>query len=104
MINYFHLILLLFLSILMYSIKVESFNNTWSYRHPKYYPYLNSNPNTNTIIPIFYTHTNYPWNNMQIGTRRRMSWDLRGDPYIVYPRYYPWNNPEVIPIQNKSIC
>jgi hypothetical protein len=38
-----------------------------------------------------------------LDTRRNMSYDLRGDPYIKYQQVSPWNNPETFPIRNRSI-
>lgn len=41
------------------------------------------------------------FNNVQYGTRRNMSYDLRGDPYIPFREVSPWNNPETFPIRNR---
>ena len=81
-VNLMLLVLIGVLMFIVYSIKTEQFTN----------------------IPVLYTHTNLPWWNTQIGTKRRMSWDLRGDPYIIPPTNLIWGNPEAYPIRNKSIC
>jgi len=47
--------------------------------------------------------TNFLFNNMQEGTRRNMSYDLRGDPYIPFEPVSPWNNPETFPIRNRQM-
>lgn len=43
------------------------------------------------------------FNNVQSGTRRNMSYDLRGDPYIPFRQVSPWNNPESFPIRNREM-
>ena len=49
------------------------------------------------------TYTEYPFWNIQIGTKRNMSYDLRGD--IPIPMHYvgPWLNSPHIPIYNKPL-
>lgn len=37
------------------------------------------------------------------GSRRNMSLDVRGDPYIPYTAVSPWNQPEVLPIRNREM-
>ena len=36
-------------------------------------------------------------------TRRNMSYDLRGDPYIPYTPVSPWYQPSVGPIRNRPL-
>jgi hypothetical protein len=43
------------------------------------------------FIPFFMDHTNLPWWNSR-RTTRNMSYDLRGDPLIIQPRQFIWNN------------
>lgn len=54
-------------------------------------------------IPILNGYTDLPWNNMMVGTKSNMSYDLRGDPIIIPHVSYPWNNPETYPIYNPPI-
>ena len=54
--------------------------------------------------PIYYvTHTNFPFWNMQLGTTRNMSYDIRGDIPIKRTLTGPWLNPETRPIYNKPL-
>jgi len=48
-------------------------------------------------------YTNHPFWNIQLGNKRNMSYDIRGDPYI--PRTYtgPWNQSTLTPIRNPPI-
>ena len=48
-------------------------------------------------------HTNFPFNNTRLGNTTNMSYDLRGDPLIIPPEEYTWNNPGSYPIYNTSI-
>ncbi len=50
-----------------------------------------------------FTHTNQILNNLQLGKRRNMFYDLRGDPHISFINFSPCNNPETFPIRNRSI-
>ncbi len=43
------------------------------------------------FIPFFMDYTNLPWWNSR-GSTRNMSYDLRGDPLIIPPRQFIWNN------------
>jgi hypothetical protein len=49
------------------------------------------------------THTNFPFWNTQLGSRRNMSYDIRGD--IPIPKQYvgPWLQGTRIPIINKPL-
>jgi len=40
---------------------------------------------------------------LQFGTKRLMSYDLRGDPYIPYVSVSPWNQVTNFPIRNREI-
>jgi hypothetical protein len=52
--------------------------------------------------PNYYTHTEFPFMNTQMGTTRNMSYDLRGDYYI--PKMWtPFNMSSYVPIRNRSI-
>ena len=51
----------------------------------------------------YFDHTNFLFNNTRLGTTNNMSYDLRGDPIIIPPEQYIWNNPETYPIYNTSI-
>ena len=56
------------------------------------------------IDDVYYgTHTNFPFWNTQLGSRRGMSYDLRGD--IAIPDYInmPFNMSSRIPIRNRPL-
>lgn len=54
--------------------------------------------------PFHYrTHTNFPFWNMQLGTTRNMSYDLRGDMPIHRTPTGPWLQSSVTPIKNKPL-
>ena len=53
----------------------------------------------NNVIPIFGFDLLKP----QMRYTKNMSYDLRGDPIIIPPNEYIWNNPEVIPKFNRDI-
>lgn len=53
--------------------------------------------------PHLQTYTNYPFWNLQVGSKRGMSYDLRGDIPIPY-RQFAWNNGTRIPIRNKPLA
>lgn len=48
----------------------------------------------NPKIPLLNGYTNFPWWNTQHETRKGMSYDLRGDPYVIPQKKYIWNNYE----------
>lgn len=55
---------------------------------------------------LLLTHSNYPFNNYQIGRKKFMSYDLRGDVPIINDEMYstiPWNVGTSIPIYNKPL-
>lgn len=52
----------------------------------------------NNVIPII----DFNWWKPKIRYTKNMSYDLRGDPLIIPPREYVWNNPEVIPKFNRD--
>jgi len=47
------------------------------------------------FIPMFMDHTNLPWWNTK-RTTRNMSYDLRGDPLVIQPQQFIWNNSNLI--------
>lgn len=40
---------------------------------------------------------------MMSGSKRNMSHDIRGDPYIPYVPVSPFNQPEVLPLRNREM-
>lgn len=50
-----------------------------------------------------FTHTMFPWWNVQLGSTKNMSYDLRGDPPIRHSYIGPWNISPYYPIQNKPL-
>ena len=72
---------------------------------------LNINENFNNKIYLLEypnntsdkTHTNFPWWNSQIGTKKNMSYDLRGDISPADYINFPFNMSTIIPIINNSI-
>ena len=48
-------------------------------------------------------HTDFLFNNTKLGNTNNMSYDLRGDPIIITPEEYAWNNSGSYPIYNTSI-
>ena len=50
-----------------------------------------------------YTHTDYPFWNYQLGRRRNMSYDLRGDVPIPYAGWSPFLMSSGVPIRNKPL-
>lgn len=53
--------------------------------------------------PWYYTHSNYPFWNTQLGTKRNMSYDLRGDVSINSVGWVPFNMSSWIPIRNRPL-
>jgi len=53
--------------------------------------------------PYFDTHTNFPFWNSQLGSKRGMSYDLRGDVPIPYSMQFPFNMGTRTPIINKPL-
>ena len=51
----------------------------------------------NNIIPIINLPVQSP-----LRSTRNMSYDIRGDPIIINPEQYVWNNPEVLPKFNRD--
>lgn len=49
------------------------------------------------------THTNFPFWNTQLGNKRNMSYDLRGDPSSPYINWTPFNMASTVPIRNKPL-
>lgn len=55
-------------------------------------------------IPYLNGDTNFPWNNMTVGTKNNMSYDIRGDPLVIpHKMVSPWDNPETYPIYNPPL-
>ena len=52
--------------------------------------------------PYFDTHTHLPFWNTQLGNKKNMSYDLRGDYDIPY-YWFPFNASSIVPIKNQSI-
>ena len=50
------------------------------------------------------THTQFPWYNTQIGTKRGMSYDIRGDIPPMPDYIGPWNISPHFPIMNKPLA
>lgn len=50
-----------------------------------------------------FTHTNFLFNNIQLGTKKNMSRDIRGDPIIIPRMYTPWLQGTITPIYNKPL-
>lgn len=50
-----------------------------------------------------YTHTMFPFWNTQIGSKRNMSYDLRGDAPIPIVTTFPFNQSSTFPIRNKPL-
>ena len=48
-------------------------------------------------------YTNFPFWNTQLGSKRNMSYDLRGDVPIPYHMVFPFNMSTRIPIMNKPL-
>jgi hypothetical protein len=44
----------------------------------------------------------FNWWKPKLRYTKNMSYDLRGDPLIIPPREYIWNNPEVVPKFNRD--
>jgi len=57
--------------------------------------FYNITENFSYFIPTFMDHTNLPWWNTK-KTTRNMSYDLRGDPLVIYPQQFIWNNSNLI--------
>jgi hypothetical protein len=53
--------------------------------------------------PSYDTHTNFAFWNTQRGTKRGMSYDLRGDVPIGQRRVFPFNMSSTSPIVNKPL-
>ena len=53
--------------------------------------------------PAFDTHTNFAFWNTQRGTKRGMSYDLRGDVPIGQRHIFPFNMSSTMPIVNKPL-
>ena len=53
--------------------------------------------------PAFDTHTNFAFWNTQRGTKRGMSYDLRGDVPIGQRQIFPFNMSSTVPIVNKPL-
>ena len=65
-----------------------------------------SGANIPEILPIRQingSYTNLPWNNMRMGQTSNMSYDLRGDPFVI-PKYpFQFNYSTLTPIYNRPI-
>jgi len=68
-----------------------------------YISYYSADGQDSPFYDYYDTHTDFPFWNTQLGSRRNMSYDLRGDIPIPYSYTGPWNNPSRFPIINKSI-
>jgi len=53
--------------------------------------------------PYYDTHTQFPFWNTQLGSKRNMSYDLRGDAGIPYIMWTPFNMASTVPIRNKPL-
>lgn len=53
--------------------------------------------------PAFNTHTNFAFWNTQRGTKRGMSYDIRGDVPIGQRQWFPFNMSSISPIVNKPL-
>ena len=53
--------------------------------------------------PYYIPQTDFPFWNTQLGSKRNMSYDLRGDASIPYIMWTPFNMPSRIPIRNKPL-
>ena len=53
--------------------------------------------------PALNTHTNFAFWNTQRGTKRGMSYDLRGDVPIGQRQWFPFNMSSTMPIINKPL-
>lgn len=73
---------------------------TYKIYYDSFSPYI---PDNNDDELYLDTHTNFPFWNSQLGTKRNMSYDLRGDAPIPYFMNLPFNMPESIPIQNRPL-
>jgi hypothetical protein len=66
--------------------------------------YCNGDSSAPYINPQYcLTSTDLPFWNSQIGTRRNMSYDLRGDPLIIPKTWVPFNMSSTTPIYNRGI-
>ncbi len=52
----------------------------------------------NNVIPILNLPVPTP-----LRSTRNMSYDIRGDPIIIQPEQYVWNNPGVLPKFNRDM-
>lgn len=51
----------------------------------------------------YMTHTNFPFWNTQLGNKRNMSYDLRGDVWYPNLMWTPFNMTSTVPIRNKPL-
>ena len=103
----FVILVALFIIVLISKINVnsqENFYNTtispWLRLKDNYY----NTEFPNVRLSVTNCHTNLPWWNTQIGSKRNMSYDLRGDLPIYEDNWItPWNIPSRIPISNRPL-
>lgn len=87
--------IILLLIFILYTIKYIKRHYT---PNEKEYYYTNTSPYDYTN-----TYTHFPFWNMQLGSKRGMSYDLRGDVPIPYYYQFPFNMSSRIPIRNKPL-
>lgn len=96
-IHIFYLIILIFITI----ITIISYQ-LWCRLTKTSYENYDSMTIDNDYDP-YMTHTNFPFSNYMIGTKRGMSYDLRGDISILNRVWMPFNMSTTIPIVNKPL-
>ena len=88
-------ILIIILPYLFKTLNVDHFaTQQFAYVNPNDYPEYD---------PAFDTHTNFAFWNTQRGTKRGMSYDLRGDVPIGQRQWFPFNMSSLSPIVNKPL-
>ncbi len=106
------LILILVLLYLNQNVWIEMFSATYQtfqsyiptngFKFPMY-PLVNSPDWFYRFFPTFNGYTNLPWWNTSLGNTTNMSYDLRGDPLVIPPTEFVWNNSSTFPIHNPPI-
>ena len=97
------ILVLLLIVVTWFSTTVSTFINTdWNTNDEQLY----DDPTDGPDRPdgIMSTHTNFPFWNVQLGSKRNMSYDIRGDIPIVPSYTGPWlNSGRAPPIYNKPL-
>jgi len=107
-----HILILVAVFIFLLVLCFPYIMNHMPKKHNNYNTIINSHKPHNSYNPhnpylesynTFNTHTSYPFLNSQYGSRRGMSYDLRGDVLIPYYIQLPYNMGTRIPIKNKQL-